>query len=262
MGKCISIENNRYENVNMAPINNNNNVYNTHQKKTMFKKLQTNIKNANICKDINRPHTVVVIYTHPNDTIQTIKHIFFKKEDVPPEQQRLIYAGKQLENEKTLKHYAIPNKATLHVVLRLRGGGAQMNGPDVEAAQCGDTGTNNLLYYQAHAGLSYGGVCDNNNCQAFRQQITYNRGFGDNIHPLAEEIEEIFSCPGCKKPFRLTEFILFNCDATIIYKKKFETKKTKAYKPRNNQFIRLGKDGNDMSINATYNLLKFIVRKA
>ena len=65
---------------------------------------------------------LIIVEINPADTILQLKKKIYLAEDISIESQRIVYAGKQLEDKYTLCHYKITNDCVVHIIIRLRGG--------------------------------------------------------------------------------------------------------------------------------------------
>jgi len=64
----------------------------------------------------------ITVDCEPDESVESLKAKIQEKEGVAPDQQRIIFGGKQLDSLKSLSDYDIDDDSTLHLVLRLRGG--------------------------------------------------------------------------------------------------------------------------------------------
>jgi len=164
-----------------------------------------------------------------------------------------------------VRDYNIQHQSTLHLVLRLRGGGyghIEFLGPNVEKNELEQCRKNDYLFYSVSGeGLYYGGFCGNANCSAGKneEKILCYRGIGQFM-PNEDDIDDIIKCPGCHVKFEPAEFIVYQCKCTIRYATKNDKKAITMVKiARDNQYWRLGqKKGVPVTPKIPYTYLKII----
>lgn len=145
-----------------------------------------------------------------SDTVKSLKIKIEAREDIPPYYQRLIWAGKQLEDTRTLASYRIQGNSTLHLVLLLVGGDAAAQ--IIGSYKFADVSNGSLLtqikfsaapdWRMCHRGLNIEGKCKNQDCAAYNRMVIERKSFetfnllrDGNIHcPMCDSDVKPITC--------------------------------------------------------------------
>eukprot|EP00668_Euglena_longa_P010962 GGOE01013304.1.p1 GENE.GGOE01013304.1~~GGOE01013304.1.p1 ORF type:complete len:390 (-),score=75.78 GGOE01013304.1:273-1442(-) len=167
-------------------------------------------------KCFNWTKKVIVIEATHDSTVGGVKCSIQDKEGIPADQQRLIFAGRQLEDHVTLAEYNVPPNAMLLLVLKLRGGGENFCDVSKEDALMTLKWNKTAPKWRiANKGLCIEGFCRNARCEAFNNMVIDNLEFRtfDLVTGKAR-------CPRCKSLVTPEKPGFNNCWYQIIGRKR------------------------------------------
>jgi hypothetical protein len=137
-----------------------------------------------------------------DNIIFDLKTHIMDHEGIPVDQQRLICAGRQLEDCRSLRSYNVGHKAVLHLVLRLRGGGEVVNFADVTrdgALRKMEWSSGAPMWRRVGKGLVLKGRCKNRACVAHNGHVYCTLGF--TVFDLMTDSHRVV-CPACETQFK------------------------------------------------------------
>jgi len=163
----------------------------------------------------------ITIDTHNDDTVEQIKLKIQDKDGIPPDQCKLIWAGEVIATG-TMEEHGIGRECTLHLILRLRGGGGgeamEFNSFEKQIEQGFSDDAPD--YRIVSAGLNFEGRCPatyikdkqikSNDCAAAGHRVWIRRGYGEvNLR------QETFCCPICDRTCRVDNVGFLRCQWRI-----------------------------------------------
>ena len=144
------------------------------------------------------------------DTVEHLKYCIQSMEGLPPDQQRIIFNGNFLEDKYRLVDYNISTECTVHLVLRLRGGGRNFaDVTDLHALLHRRWNRNAPDWRLAAPGLCLEGICRNRDCCAYGHMAIANKHFQN--FDLSRTNEFLCHCPMCDQTFRPIKPGFNNC---------------------------------------------------
>ncbi|KAG5181335.1 hypothetical protein JKP88DRAFT_157973 [Tribonema minus] len=138
-------------------------------------------------------------------TVDKLKQMIHDTEGIPPDQQRLIWRGKALEDSRTVSDYGMKfcpelREPSVQILLRLRGGGSVTSGRFADVADANAISRmafshNAPAWRVACPGLNVEGVCGTTGCRARGEMVIHGVGMG------AFTLGDACACPLCRRPF-------------------------------------------------------------
>ena len=151
----------------------------------------------------------ITLKVEPSNQIAAVKLMIQDIEGIPPDQQRIIFAGMQLEDSCWLSDCDIHDEDTIHLVLRLRGGGPGVEFVDVantDALRTDAWSKDAPKWRYACHGLNIEGQCTNSTCAGYKQMVIAMYHFVN-----FDLINSVPSCPLCNTTFAPIKPGFSNC---------------------------------------------------